>query len=156
MTGVPALGAFNATINSPGFADRRQKLLRRLGDHRPGYLQRPVQAGKRQPADKILVPGDETRHGLGRRLDTDPIGHVEREKVARLEEPIDGFQADVVGIDEIRPRPSPGLHGRIRLGPHVRRAAAHDRVFAVRFVPNRGDFDALPAARITASNWAKP
>jgi hypothetical protein len=55
----------------------------------------------------------EHRYPLGRRL-VDEVGDVESEKVARGDERIDRLEADVVGVDEIRPLPSERLDRRIR------------------------------------------
>ena len=118
---LAALGIGNAAIDAARLADRSQKLPRRLGDHRPGDLQRPGHAGYRERTDKTLMPGDKLLHGVRPRVDADPIGHVEREEIAGLQKGVHGLQADVVGIDEIRSGPAAGPHRRVRLGPNVGR-----------------------------------
>ena len=74
---------------------------------------------------------------------TDRVGHVDRVEVARGQEAIDGFEADVVGVDVVRLLPAERLHRGVGRGPHARRLGADDRVLAVRLVPDRDDLDAL-------------
>jgi hypothetical protein len=72
-------------------------------------------------------------------IDADLFGHVQGKEIARFQKAIQGFGMNVVGIDKIRPVPTAGPHGLIGLLADIGGAAADDRVFAVRFVPNRGD-----------------
>ena len=138
-----ALGVGNAAIDAARLADRRKKLPRRIGDHRPRDFHWFGDAGYAERTDKTLVPGDELLDGFRPRVDADPIGHVEREEIAGRQKGVHRLQADVVGIDEIRPGPAAGPHRGVRLGPDVGRPAADDRVLAVRLVPYRSNVDPL-------------
>ena len=105
----PLFGVGDAAIDAARLADRRQKLPRRIGDHRPGDFQRPGDAGDRERPTTALVPGDKSRHGV-RRPASMPIqsatSSVKKSLASRKR--VDGFQADVVGIDEIGPGPARG------------------------------------------------
>ena len=124
-----------------------RNLPHRGGQRGPRDFQRPVEARQRVPADQPLLAGDEAIHAVAARIDADPIGHVEREEIARRQEGIDRFQADVVGVDEIRRGPAAGHYGGAGLGLHVGRATAGDRMLAVRLVPDGRDLDPLAAGQ---------
>ena len=64
-------------------------------------------------------------------------------KSERRDETIHGFEPDVVGIHMIGLLPAKRLHRGLRRGAHAGRFGADDSVFAVRFVPDRDNFDAL-------------
>ena len=62
--------------------------------------QGPLDAGNLDPADVPRMSSDEGGNisGVGGRPDR--VGYVEREEIAGRDEPVDGGQADVVGVDE--------------------------------------------------------
>jgi hypothetical protein len=117
-----------------GAGDPRHGILRQADHLRdPRHGQRLRQLG---------VTGNERLHvGQGSRL-ADRIGDVDREKITRLEKPVDRLEADVVGIDEPRVRPLSGRHGPGRRRPHARGLTADERMLTVRLVPHWGDDDA--------------
>ena len=59
------------------------------------------------------------------------------------QEPVHRFEADMVGIHVIRLAPTQFLHGGVRRRAGAGRFGADDQVFAVGFVPDGDDFDAL-------------
>ena len=89
-----------------------------------------------QATDQFLLLCDEPRHGLAASIDADPLGHVQSEEIARFQERVDRLEIDVVGVDEVRAGPTASPHGAVGLAPDVGRAAADDRVLAVRLVPD--------------------
>ena len=75
----------------------------------------------------------------------DVVGHVEGEKVARFEESIQGFQANMVGINEIRVFPLSCLNSGVGFDADTLGLGAHYAVFAVGLVPDWGNGNALVA-----------
>jgi hypothetical protein len=74
---------------------------------------------------------------------TDPVGYVDSEKIAGIKEAVDGFEIDVVGVDMVRPFPAKVADGVIGGCTDTCRFGANDVVFAIGFIPNRDDFNAL-------------
>ena len=58
------------------------------------------------------------------------------------DEAVDRLQADVIGVDEVRPLPIERDDRGVGFGPDARRLAVHDQVLAVGLVPDRRDVDA--------------
>src|SRR5258706_645448 len=69
----------------------------------------------------------------------DEISDINREKVAGRQKSIDGFEADVIGIDKILPTPVHGSHSRVGFSAHTGWLAVNDVVLAIAFVPNGND-----------------
>jgi hypothetical protein len=128
-------------VDAARLLDRLEILAGGAGESVLGDRERFVEARHIEPADERPVLGDEPGDGFVGRGLADEVGHVEREEIARFEERIDGVEADVVGIDEVRTGPAAGFAGGVGLNSHVAGRAAHDRVLAVRLVPHGGDLD---------------
>ena len=79
----------------------------------------------------------------GRGGPSDRAGHVEREEVARRQEPLDRLERDVIGVDEVGRAPAQRADGALGRRAHVGRLRPHGIVFAVRLVPDRHDAHAL-------------
>ncbi|MFT3771667.1 MAG: hypothetical protein QM820_40160 [Minicystis sp.] len=70
------------------------------------------------------------------------VGHIEGEEVARVEESIDGGEADVIGVDMIGGAPAERGGREIRLEAHALWHGVDHRVLSVRLVPHRHYLDA--------------
>ena len=94
-------------------------------------------------SDQLGMPLQEgfDRFGGGRL--TNEIGHIDGVEIAVRQEAPHRFQADMIGIEEVRSRPAEGLHGGIGGGTRGRRLGTDDRVLPVGFVPDWNDFDTL-------------
>jgi hypothetical protein len=73
----------------------------------------------------------------------DGVGHIQREKVARIEKAVHRSQVDVIGVQIIRARPTEFVHGAIGGGARARGLRADDQVLAIRLIPDRDDNGAL-------------
>ena len=131
-------------IDLPRLLRRREIFSGDLSDSLDGDFQWIFNARHTQPSRVFYVSIDKflDRTFVGRTIDE--IGDIQGEEIARIEKAINGLQADVVGIDEVRPGPSQGPHGIVGFGSDAGGRAMHDQVFAVRFVPNRRDLNAQP------------
>jgi len=89
------------------------------------------------------VFGHELGNCIVARIGADVVGHVQCEKIARFEESVQGFQANMVGIDEIRGFPISSLNSGIGLNADALGLGAHYAVFAVGLVPDWGNGNAL-------------
>jgi hypothetical protein len=138
---VPPLSA-DVPEDLPGLAAGEQVAAghpaRRLG----GERHRLGDARDHERRGELRMPGEEGGDvGVGGQL-ADRVGHIDREKVARVEEPVDRLEADVVGVNEPWMRPLPRRDGGARRRPDAGRLAADEAVFAVRLVPDRRHDDA--------------
>ena len=107
------------------------------GDQRFGNARHPL------GSDQLGMPLQEGFDRLGCGRLTNEIGHIDGVEIAVRQEAPHRFQADMIGIKEVRSRPAQGLHGGIGRGTRGRRLGTDDRVFPVGFVPDRNDFDTL-------------
>ena len=137
-----ALHGDDVAVDLAGFLDGEEELGGRALDVGARGGERTVDAGKGDRADEFRVAVDEGLHrggigGLG-----DEVGDVDGEEVGDADEALDGLQADVVGIEEVRSGPAEGLHGGVGRGAGARRLGSDDVVLAVGLVPDRHDLDA--------------
>lgn len=89
------------------------------------------------------MPSGEGCHGLRGGGLPDRVGHVDGEEVGRRQEPVHGLEPDVVGVDVPRVRPVQGGDRGLGGVADAARFRADEGVFAVGFVPDRGDLDAV-------------
>ena len=124
------------------FLDGQEELSGRTLDVGARGRERTVDAGEGERADELGVAVDEGLHrgGIGRL--GDEVGDVDGEEVGDADEALDGLQADVVGVEEVRSGPAERLHGGVGRGAGARRLGADDVVLAVGLVPDRHDLDA--------------
>ena len=94
-------------------------------------------------SDQLRMAIQEGLHRLGGRGLSDEVGDVDRVEVAVRQEAPHRFQADVIGIQEVRGLPAEGFHSRIGGGPGCGRLGADDGVLAVRLVPDGDHLHAL-------------
>jgi len=94
-------------------------------------------------SDQLRMAIEEGFDRLGSGRLTNEIGDIDGVEIAVRQEAPHCFQADVIGIEEVRSRPAQGLHGGIGGGPGGRRLGTNDRVFSVGLVPDRNDFDTV-------------
>ena len=129
-------------VDLAGFLDSQEELGGRALDVGAGRGERTIDAGERERADEFRVAIDEGLHrgGVGRL--GDEVSDVDGEEVGDADEALDGLQADVVGVEEIRSGPAERLHGGVGRGAGARRLGADDVVLAVGLVPDRHDLDA--------------
>jgi len=131
------------TVDAPGLFDGEEIFGADLLDLFSGDRQRSGDLRDAQGAGEKQIAVDKFLESLFLGALADEIGDVDGEKVAGGDEMVHGLHADVVGIDEIGVLPAQRLDGRIGLGAGVARLAVDDGVFAVGFVPDRCDLDAL-------------
>ena len=73
----------------------------------------------------------------------DGVGHIERVEVAGIDEAVHRAQIDVVRIHVIGSRPTELSNGTVGRAAYTGGLGADDIVFAIRFIPNRDDFNTL-------------
>ena len=137
-----ALHGDDVAVDLAGFLDGEQELGGRALDVGARGRERTVDAGEGERADELRVAVDEglDRGGVGGL--GDEVGDVDGEEVGDADETLDGLQADVVGVEEVRGGPAEGLHGGVGRGAGAGRLGADDVVLAVGLVPDRHDLDA--------------
>ena len=69
----------------------------------------------------------------------DEVGDVDCEEIARGDEAIDGFEADVIGVDEVGVLPAERFYCVIGFGADACGLAVDDEMFAVGFIPDGSD-----------------
>ena len=94
-------------------------------------------------SDQLGMPFQEGFDCLGCGRLTNEIGHIDGVEVAVRQEASHCFQADMIGIQEVRSHPAEGRHGGIGGGTGGRGLRTDDGVLAVGLVPDRNDFDTL-------------
>ena len=97
----------------------------------------------RERRAQLGMPVHKRLHVRGRRGLANGIRHVDREKIRVREKAIDRFEPDVIGIHMPAFRPAQRSHGGLRRSENARRFGADERVFAVRFVPDRNHVRAV-------------
>ena len=137
-----ALHRDDMAVDLAGFLDGEEELGGRALDVGARGRERTADAGEGERADELRVAVDEglDRGGVGRL--GDEVGDVDGEEVGDADETVDGLQADVVGVKEVRGGPAEGLHGGVGRGAGAGRLGADDVVLAVGLVPDRHDLDA--------------
>ena len=116
------------------------------GDLRDGVAgdgERLVDAGDAHGSLKFRMTLDEGVHAVrGGRL-ADGRGYVEGVEIAGVDEAVHGAEVDVIGVDVVGLFPAGLTYGGIGGGAHAGGFGADDAVFAIRFVPDRDDGDAV-------------
>jgi hypothetical protein len=105
--------------------------------------EREVEIWKGVGADELRVAVHEGAEFFLRGRLSGEVGDIDRKEVAAGEEGLDGLEADVVGIHEVGLGPAEGAHGSVRLLAEARGLGADEGVFAVGFVPDGMDGNAL-------------
>ena len=153
----PPLACCDAAIDAARLADRRQELPRRLGDHRPGDFQRPVHAGQSTADRQDARAGRRNRSTASGPAST-PIqsatSSVKKSLASRKASTV--FRPMWSASTKYGPVQPRARTARVGLGPNVGRAAAHDRVLAVRLVPDGSDVDALAAGQDQRIELGRP
>ena len=72
----------------------------------------------------------------------DEVRDIQSKIIAWLDEQVNSFETNMISIDIIRPLPSQFRDGLVRLFSRARRVGPDKHVLAIRFVPDRNNFDA--------------
>ena len=148
MTPSAARLLHDAVVDPARLGDGAQVFRGDLGEQGLGDLDRLVEA---RDAERPFEAGhgpDERGGRPGRRGLADKVGDVDREEIARADEPVDRRRSDVVGVDVIRVRPARGADRLVRRPAGVLGRGPDDRMLAVGLVPDRGDGHALATRRL--------
>ena len=138
-----ALGRGDVPIQRPGFLGGLEELGGDVPDVFASCDQRFGNTRYDLGSDQLGMPFQEGFDCLGCGRLTNEIGHIDGVEVAVRQEASHRFQANMIGIEEVRSRPAEGLHGGIGGGTRGRRLGTDDGVFPVGFVPDWNDFDTL-------------
>lgn len=131
-----ALRFDDVLINFSGVLCGEQKFVGDAFDFGAGDGERMVDVRDGDGADEFGMGVDEGFHVRGDGGFADAVGDVDGEEIGRRDKTIDGFEANVVGIDVVGLFPAEGFDGGVGFGAEARRFGADEGVFAVGFVPD--------------------
>ena len=106
-------------------------------------MHRRRNARNRNAQRQLGMPPHKRRHIRSGGRPANAVGHIDCEKIADRQKPLDRVEPNVIGIHKPRVRPSRSSHGLGRRHPHAQGLAPNEGVFTVGFIPHRSHHNAV-------------
>src|SRR5438067_3931003 len=123
------------TVDPAGLTHRSKILFSNLEHEFRRNAETAVNSWNLQIADQLRMVFQKFMRSTGVGWLSDPVGHIDRKKVARVDEFIHAFEIDVVRVDVVRFIPPETSHRLVGRGARARGTGADNRMFTVGFVP---------------------